>query len=322
MPRMLLFLLCLSATGSRLAGQSILHYHAVLLRAEPLSGGPAQLAIRSFTRDTTAMLLLVHPDSLNLYAAPARDFCLNPANWNGLRAQWGAKPYFKALTAARQLDAPLQDAGIVHLPGQEPGIDLTADLCPARLPLDRRVFDALIQMTPPAERPAPITLSISGRWLQTHHDDLEWLKMLVQKGDLAITWANHSLNHFWNKNLPLDENFLLEKGTDLETEVLGNEELMLENGILPSLFFRFPGLVSDRAIVDRLLDWGLIPIGSDAWLAKGQHPKSSGSIVLIHANGNEPLGVAEFIRLLQSEKTALYQGKWRLLDLREELQKE
>ena len=35
---------------------------------------------------------------------------------------------------------------------------------------------------------------------------------------------------------------------------------------------------------------GLIPLGSDAWLAKNEWPRE-GSIVLVHANGNEPLGV-------------------------------
>ncbi len=99
--------------------------------------------------------------------------------------------------------------------------------------------------------------------------------------------------------------------------MLGNEELLLENGVVPSVFLRFPGIVSDRAVADQVHDGGRIPIGSDAWLAKGQHPQASGSIVLIHANGNEPLGVDDFLRLLTKEKDSLQRGQWRLLDLRE-----
>jgi len=34
----------------------------------------------------------------------------------------------------------------------------------------------------------------------------------------------------------------------------------------------------------------MIPIGSDAWLAKNQWPKE-GSIVLVHANGHELIGI-------------------------------
>jgi len=71
--------------------------------------------------------------------------------------------------------------------------------------------------------------------------------------------------------------------------------------IVPSVFFRFPGLVSDREIYRKILNLGLIPVGSDAWLAKRQQP-SYGSIVLIHANGNEPLGVRDFIDLLKNKR--------------------
>ena len=90
---------------------------------------------------------------------------------------------------------------------------------------------------------------------------------------------------------------------------------VLENGCMSSVFFRFPGLVSDRQVFKTVLGYGLIPIGSDAWLAKGESPKN-GSIVLIHANGNEPLGVRKFIALLKKEHTDALEKKWMLFDLR------
>ena len=66
-----------------------------------------------------------------------------------------------------------------------------------------------------------------------------------------MTWVNHSFHHRTDKHLPLNKNFLLEPGTDIETEVLGTEAKMLENGIVPSVFFRFPGLVSDKRFLTR-----------------------------------------------------------------------
>jgi hypothetical protein len=39
----------------------------------------------------------------------------------------------------------------------------------------------------------------------------------------------------------------------------------------------------------------LIALGADAWLALDQRP-NAGSIVLVHLNGNEPLGVKLFER--------------------------
>ena len=121
--------------------------------------------------------------------------------------------------------------------------------------------------------------------------------------------------------LPLKENFLLEPGTDINFEVLGTEQAMLNNGLLPSVFFRFPGLVSDQQLIYKITAFGLIPIGSDAWLAKGQQARP-GSIVLIHGNGNEPTGVNDFLALLKSKTKSIAKKQWLLYDLRESVETE
>jgi len=79
--------------------------------------------------------------------------------------------------------------------------------------------------------------------------------------------------------------------------------------------------VSNHQVVDKVLEYGLIPIGSDAWLAKGQ-AVHNGSIVLIHGNGNEPMGIKDFMKLLQTEKTSITKKEWLLYDLRESVGKE
>jgi hypothetical protein len=114
---------------------------------------------------------------------------------------------------------------------------------------------------------------------------------------------------------------LLAPGTDLDFEILGTEIALLQNGLMPSVFFRFPGLVSDNKIVTKITDFGLIPIGSDAWLAKGQQAQR-GSIVLIHGNGNEPIGVNDFITLLKNKKDQVQSKQWLLYDLRESVDDE
>lgn len=70
-----------------------------------------------------------------------------------------------------------------------------------------------------------------------------------------------------------------------------------------------------------MLAYGIIPLGSDAWLAKGQ-PANSGSIVLIHGNGNEPLGVADFIQLLKKKQKDVQRKQWMMYDLRESIEDE
>jgi hypothetical protein len=91
---------------------------------------------------------------------------------------------------------------------------------------------------------------------------------------------------------------------------------MLAAGFTPSVFFRFPGLVSSPDVFERIIALGLIPLGSDAWLGKNQWPQE-GSIVLVHANGNEPLGVHRFLQLLREEREQVHARSWELSDLRE-----
>jgi len=157
--------------------------------------------------------------------------------------------------------------------------------------------------------------------MKQHPQDIQWLKKLRDTGEIRITWVNHSYTHRVSKSAPLKMNFLLEPGTDINYEVLETEKLMLKNGLTPSVFFRFPGLVSDQQLVYKITDFGLIPIGSDAWLAKGQQPEA-GSIVLIHGNGNEPVGVEDFIKLLQSKTRQIAGKQWLLYDLSESVDEE
>jgi len=204
---------------------------------------------------------------------------------------------------------------------KETGITLTADLCPSHRPLDRRIFADIINGFKRVESPVPIALSVSGLWMKHHQQDIAWLKQLQANHEIYITWVNHSYNHRVSKTSPLKTNFLLEPGTDINYEVLETEKAMLANGLLPSVFFRFPGLVSDQQLVYKITGFGLIPIGTDAWLAKGQQPQA-GSIVLIHGNGNEPVGVNDFIKLLRSKASSIANKQWLLYDLRETVEED
>ncbi|HEX3006906.1 MAG TPA: hypothetical protein VHO90_04760, partial [Bacteroidales bacterium] len=187
--------------------------------------------------------------------------------------------------------------------------------------LDRVIFSSIVEAFKKFKEPQPIGISITGKFLKSHPKDIKWLIDLTKSGLIEIVWINHTYNHTYNHKLPIQENFLLEPGTDLDSEILLLEKSLLEKEILFSAFFRFPGLVSDSKLVDRLTDYGLIPIGSDAWLAKGQMAKN-GDIVLIHGNGNEPLGVKDFLAMLRKERTAILNRQWILYDLRESLDEE
>ena len=180
------------------------------------------------------------------------------------------------------------------------GIFLTGDLCPSVKPLDRKFFTDLAK-GPGAQ---PVALAVTGRWMESHGSDLKWLKEQVHEGKLDITWVNHSFNHPFVPHQKEKDNFLLKAGSDLDFEVLQTEKAMIERGLTPSVFFRFPGLVSNDSLMDRMRSYSLIPLGTSAWLAKGEEPQA-GSIVLVHPNGNEPAGIQRFAKLKRDKKLVL-----------------
>jgi hypothetical protein len=284
-------------------------------------GGPDLIVLREFQQDGRPLYLAVRPDDLATEIVPAAPGDIREAPLDAIRRGAAGTPYVRALADAESRSRNLQDAGITHLLPTERGVSLTIDLCPSRRPLDRKLFLGLVAALAEIERPVPLAISLSGVWMEDHPDDLGWLLGLVRGGEIRVDWIDHSYHHRFDPRLPLRENFLLEKGTDLAAEILRTEQAMIANGLVPSVFFRFPGLVSDPTLFGRVTAFGLIPVGSDAWLAKGQAARS-GSIVLIHGNGNEPLGVKDFLELLSREKAGIKKGQWLLFDLRDGLARE
>ncbi|MFP9112470.1 polysaccharide deacetylase family protein [Flavobacterium sp. RHBU_3] len=283
--------------------------------------GETVIITRSFTYNNTPSFLYTDLKTLNTGIISAKEIKITPTPLTQLKAQFIDTPYTKALATAENQSFSLQDAGLIHGYPKEHGITLTIDLCPSHKKLDRVIFTTLIEEFSKTLQPVPIALSITGRFMLTHTDDILWLKDLEKQGKIKITWINHTYNHHYDPKAPLTENFILKPGTDISFEILGIEIALLQHGLTPSVFFRFPGLVSDNKAVTTVTDFGLIPIGSDAWLAKGQQA-TNGTIVLIHGNGNEPVGVKDFITLLHTEKEKAMANQWLLYDLRETVEDE
>lgn len=283
-----------------------------------LADGTPGIIIRQFLRNELASYLLVNPLTLASEIIPASGLKTKTAALGDLLQEFAASPYARALAAVAQNAKKLQDAGITHSLPEERGISLTIDLCPSQKPLDRYLFSDILAAFGRVERPVPLAIAVSGLWMEKHPADLNWLSELAHSNQITVDWINHSYHHQYDPRLPLRRNFLLEKGVDLNVEILKTEQKMIECGLTPSVFFRFPGLVSDNSEFARVLAYGLIPVGSDAWLAKKQKP-GAGSIVLIHGNGNEPLGIAKFLILVRQEQTAIKNKNWLLYDLRDSL---
>jgi len=274
------------------------------------------IVLRRFRLDHETRYLLLDPDSLTTSVESGVDLRVSGESWDRIRKRYAKSLYFRAMDDAGSNAGAFQNAGITHFSAAISGVVLTVDLCPSQRPMDRDLFTELVREFGKEERPVPLAVAVTGVWMERHGPDLEWLRGLEKNGDVSITWIDHSYHHRWDKSLPLKENFLLAKGTDLAGEILRTEARMIEMGLVPSVFFRFPGLVSDRSHIQAVMAYGLIPVGSDAWLGKNERPKV-GSIVLVHANGNEPIGIRRFLRLIREERENIVHKQWLLFDLRE-----
>jgi hypothetical protein len=255
------------------------------------AGGADMVAIRSMAIDKAPMLLIADPQRLSTRIERAACWTCRDAS----EEQLASTRYLRAVADAAAMPGVahrtfLQNAGLIR--GAGPGAYVTGDLCPSRKPLDRRFFEKLMTSGPRA----PVALGLSGLWLAHHADDFHWLLDKQAEGALDIIWTNHSYHHPYAKGRPDDQTFMLTKGLDVDYEILETERLLIANGGLPSVFFRFPGLVSNSPLMDAVRRHHLIVIGTDAWLAKGERP-SEGSILLVHPNGNEEGGIDRFARL-------------------------
>jgi hypothetical protein len=268
---------------------SIEGYSAVLERCS--IGDQERLSIRSYRKGGVEYRLTVDPRTLGTMIEPLEGLrCdADPARVEALLA---GTPYRRALDVERANEDLMQDAGLVRSLVPTNGYFLTADLCPSSKPgFNQELFETLEQASQVHGKGAlPVALSLSGGWLRRHAEAFDWLNQQVAEGRLQITWTNHTNTHPYDSHLDLAHNFMRESGIDALAEILDLEKMLVAQGIAPSVFFRFPGLVSSPELIEQLERLHLIALGSDAWLAKGQQPKP-GSVILIHANLNEQLGV-------------------------------
>ena len=312
----ILLLVMLPATA--IFGQTIGNYTAFTGWGVCRNNSEEVIILRRFVKSGRACCFTISPQSLKTKILTEDSVNIHQASWEIIRSRYSSTPYLLAMKQAEKYSDNFQNAGFKRFQPSQKGIDITIDLCPSQLPLDRIVFTDLINEIGQVEKPVPIAVSVTGRWIRWHPGDLKWLDSLERTGELDIIWINHSYNHYTYKDVPLNKNFMMAPGTDITSEVLRTEIALLQKNIVPSIFFRFPGLVSDQVMYNKILSFGLIPVGCDAWLAKGQWP-TNGSIVLIHANGNDQLGVRDFIKLLKNKREEVLSKRWELFDLRESL---
>lgn len=234
--------------------------------------------IRQFTQDSKVKALRVDADTLAtaivLYEKKPKVY-ISKSNYYQMLKTYSSPPFL------------LSGYGVVSK--NIDGVVITIDMCQSKKPFEKELFEKL--------KDKPVAICMSGKWLTNHKDEFEWLVANMKN----VTWVNHSMTHPYDKNLPYDKNFLLSKGVNFTSEILDLEKLLIENNLTPSVYFRFPGLVSNEQAVKKLNALSLLPLSANAWLAKKEIPKN-GSIILIHGNSNEPEGVKMFFEYDKQDK--------------------
>lgn len=278
----------------------LVEYQSTLLKCKSTRTGREQIATRKFSIDHVEYLFLVEPFALRTSLEKASCWECAPT----LRETLLDTRFMSAVTrlskgVPQTKSKAIVGGGLRHSENQVTGTYLTADLCPSHKTLDKDFFERLLLTA--KSLPVPIGLSISGKWLVHHHDEFVWLKSLIEKKSLDVTWINHSDTHPYKPGVPDEENFLRMKGVDMHQEILNLEKLLISQGVTPSVFFRYPGLISDPSLMDEMLRYALIPIDADAWISKGQSP-IGGSIILVHANGNERGGLTKLEKLIETSQ--------------------
>ena len=264
-----------------------------LIDSEEVKAAVDVVSLRRFKLNGEMFSWIVSQNTLQTAIIPEK--CLKQCS--GFSAQASTK-YANILNEANQVPSPNHNAGIQKAKEIVPTkaeAYLTVDLCPSSKTLQKEIFERIQSgyMTN-----VPVALAVSGLWIKHHHEEFVYLLQLQNQKKINITWVNHSLTHPYDKTKGIEENFLLSPGVDFEREVLGNEMVMLSQGLVPSIFFRFPGLVSSDLLISKLKSWGLLPLGSNAWIGKGQKIKN-GSVVLVHGNGNELSGLTLLYKALE-----------------------
>ncbi len=243
--------------------------------------GRTDLAVRLFDQDQISYAIAVNTQTCQAYRIPWH-LCQKKAPIKRFRDTFFCKILSKSTTPPY----PITNDGITQFSNKKGGLCLSMDLCPSPKPLDKRIITEL----PILAYPFPLAIALSGKWLDTHPQDLAWLLDQQRQYHIQITWINHSYSHPFDPKKSIESTFFLTSDFDVKQDILEQEKTMLAHGLMPSVYVRFPGLVSCQSIIKITQDLHLIPIGSLAWLAKGEMP-TTGSIILVHGNGNEPKGI-------------------------------
>ncbi len=286
------------------ANEKIVDYKSVFL---PIitSDKETKITIRSYLNNSKKYFVLVDPNSFKttLISQDQVELPKNEAEKQNLLKKLDNTPYIKALNKYTKPPYIQQNYGATHSMYEVKGQFLTIDMCPSSKSFEEEFFNKLVELSVKLNKPIPIAICVSGLWINKHEKEFLWLVQQQQKGHLQITWVYHSFSHPYFKDKPLENNFLLSNKENFESEVLEAGKVLVSHNIasIPFLPFSWFSFRSNITLIEKLKDFGFIPLGSDAWLAKGEKVQD-GSFILVHGNSNEKAGIKLIMPMLPGLK--------------------
>ncbi|MFH0792517.1 MAG: polysaccharide deacetylase family protein [bacterium] len=270
-------------------------------KAEGLPGRTLLAATRSLVVDGVTQFLVVDCDSLETYLVAQKDF---ESRTQGRKP---GKTSFDNAKANLPTFATSECLGLIHGPRERlpQTVSLTLDMCWSLRDIETEFFFSLPEIARARGGKVWPVVFVTGRWMEQHPGDMDRLIRLSQRPEVVIIWGNHSWVH------PKDYDFMNDfSPEELEADTLRTESLMLEYGIVPTVYYRFPGLIHDEAHLGKILELDLLPIDCESWMSAigsnqppSRVPPRDGSILLLHGNGNEHSGITVMNDWLTSNPT-------------------
>ncbi len=199
-----------------------------------------------------------------------------------------------------KLHRHLMASGKPYTGGHAPGISkrdmnllMTTDLCPTRRSLDLRFYKILAKLHSSENRVLPLIIFFSGNWILQHPEGLR----AIRDSRIPFLAGNHTRSHIMKRgNRHLDR---------LDEEIVATELIMLRTGLLPSFYFRYPGLRHRKKDMATLLRLNMVPLDANIWM--GSRIRNWG-ILLVHSNGHVPSEVRAFIRFVSKNRERMRKG--------------
>ncbi len=269
--------------------KKIIHNYRIISPLLCLYDGSIHVAIRSFDYEGIDYLLLVDIENLNTKLAKAKNCYPRKNDKEGRYFEFrdfSSSRYHQILNQYNIIENNIKDNQGLKSINKSEGVFISIDMCPSINKIEKNLFVKLKEKS--KLNKVHISIAISGLWIIQNKEDFIWLQSL-KEDDFIITWVNHSFTHRYYKDVDMQNNFLLLSDTVVQSEILDIERILIEHGEVPSIFFRFPGLISDEKFVEVLKKYGLVQLGARAWISKMKKDENieKGDIILIHGNGNE-----------------------------------